>query len=80
MTSGAYLDCYPGYTLSGTTCIVAVAVNIPYCQTVVGNVCALCISGYYTKDGGCALANTLCATYIPTSGVCLSCIPGYVFQ
>ena len=80
MRTGACRSCYPGYTLAGDTCIVAAAVTIPYCETVVGTVCVKCINGYYTDNGGCALANTLCATYDPTNGICKSCIPGYVFQ
>ena len=39
MNNGACKSCYPGYMISGDTCIVAVAVTIPYCETVVGNVC-----------------------------------------
>ena len=80
MTTGGCTDCYGGYTLSGSTCIVAAAVNIPYCQTVVGLSCTLCISGFYVSNGGCALANTLCATYDPNSGACWSCLSSYVFQ
>jgi len=80
MSNGACLSCYPGYQILNTDCIVAAAITIPFCQTVNGNVCALCINGYFTKDGGCALANTLCSSYDPMNGRCLSCIPGYVFQ
>lgn len=80
LANGDCLDCYQGYMLSGKTCIVAAAVNIPYCNRVVGNSCAECISGYYTSNGGCALANVLCATYNPNTGACHSCVPGYVFQ
>lgn len=79
-TTGACTDCYSGYTLAPPTCIVAAAVNIPYCQTVVGISCTFCISGYFVKDGGCALANVLCAYYDPQNGTCWSCVPGYVFQ
>jgi hypothetical protein len=79
-TTGACNDCYSGYTLAPPTCIVAASVNIPYCQTVVGISCTFCISGYFVKDGGCALANVLCATYDPQNGTCFSCVPGYVFQ
>lgn len=80
MTTGFCTDCYQGYVLAATTCIVAASVNIPYCKTVLGNVCDECISGYFVKSGGCELVNVLCATYDPKSGVCFSCIPGYVFQ
>lgn len=80
MTTGFCTDCYQGYVLSATTCIVAASVSIPYCATVIGNVCTACISGYYISNGGCALANVLCATYDPNTGACFSCIPGYVFQ
>jgi hypothetical protein len=80
MNTGNCLDCYPGYTLSSITCIVAASVNIPYCVTVTGNVCSLCISGYYVSNGGCALANVLCSTYDLNTGACLSCVTGYVFQ
>lgn len=80
MTTGACTDCFTGYTLAPPTCIVAAAVNIPFCQYVVGIACTVCISGYYVSDGGCALANILCPTYDPNSGACLSCVTGYVFQ
>ena len=80
MTTGYCTDCYQGYQLSATTCIVAAAVNIPYCASNVGNVCTSCISGYYVKNGACALANVLCASYDPNTGACFSCINGYFFQ
>jgi hypothetical protein len=80
LTNGNCLNCYPGYTLSSNTCIVAAAVNIPYCSQVVGSSCASCINGYYVSNGACSLVNVLCGTYDQSSGVCLSCIPGYVFQ
>ena len=63
MNTGYCIDCYQGYQVSGTTCIVAAPINIPYCAVNVGQICTSCISGYYKKDGGCALANVLCATY-----------------
>lgn len=80
MTNGACLSCYEGYEVSGVTCVVAAPINIPYCVTVSNRVCIECINGYYTEDGGCSLANTLCASYDPTNGDCFSCVPGYVFQ
>jgi hypothetical protein len=80
MTNGNCLDCYPGYALSGNTCIVAAAISIAYCAQVVGNVCSSCINGYYVSNGACAMVSVLCATYDQSTGVCLSCIPGYVFQ
>jgi len=60
--------------------MIANPVTIPYCMTVSGNICLQCINGFYTKDGGCALANILCASYDPTNGRCFSCVPGHVFQ
>lgn len=80
MTNGYCKDCYPGYLLAGTSCIVAADVNIPYCNRVVGQVCAECINGYYPKAGKCELVNVLCATYSNTTGACFSCVSGYVFQ
>ena len=80
MNTGYCTDCYSGYQLSDTTCIVAAAVNIAYCETVVGIACSKCISGYYTDKGGCKLANLLCSDYNPHNGDCYSCVSGYVFQ
>jgi len=80
MTNGYCIDCYPGYMLTGTTCIVAADVNIPYCNKVTGQICSECINGYYPKNGKCELVNVLCATYSNTTGACFSCVSGYVFQ
>jgi len=80
LTNGACLDCYPGYVISANTCIVAAAVYIPNCDTVTGNICGTCITGYFPKNGGCEAVSLLCGTYDDRTGVCLSCTSGYVFQ
>lgn len=80
MASGDCTSCYQGYTFSQRTCIVAAAVNIAFCNQVVGIACVECINGYYVKNGGCDLVNVLCGTYNLLTGVCTSCVPGYVFQ
>jgi hypothetical protein len=80
MGNGYCTECYTGYILSGTTCVVAPPVSIAYCSVVSNGACASCMSGYYVSKGACELANTLCATYEPVGGACLSCIPGYVYQ
>jgi proprotein convertase subtilisin/kexin type 5 len=80
MSTGYCTDCYSGYALSASTCIVAATVSIPYCNKVAGNACVECIQGYFVKAGKCELMSVLCASYDMNSGVCFSCVNGYVFQ
>ncbi len=80
MNTGACLSCYQGYSLSGTTCIVTPPLQIPFCNQVVGFSCVSCMDRYYVNNGGCSLVSQLCDGYDMSNGLCLSCIPGYVFQ
>ncbi len=80
MNTGACLSCYQGYSLSGTTCIVTPSIQIAFCNQIAGTTCVSCMDRYYVSNGGCSLVNQLCDSYDMSSGLCLSCIPGYVFQ
>lgn len=78
--SGSCLDCYPGYTLSGGSCIVSSGSTTAdlKCYKTVNGACAQCYSGYYIGVSGiCMQVNTLCRTFSNLTGACLSCYQGY---
>jgi hypothetical protein len=77
--NGGCLSCYPGYSLSGTTCIVA-RQNDPYCRSLTpGGICTACYTGYFYNQGkaACQPNNPLCKTSNQADGSCTSCFPGY---
>lgn len=80
MATGFCTLCYPGYTISGSTCIVASAPTIAYCSKMDGNVCIECINGYIVRSGGCTAVDPLCGKYNQTTGGCVQCFSGYVLQ
>lgn len=42
--------------------------------------CKVCASGYYTNNGKCTQASTVCATFDPQNGNCLTCYNGYTLS
>lgn len=52
----------------------------PNCQQFQGVLCVQCSNRYYKAANGlCAQVDPICQTYNLTTGVCTSCISGYVF-
>ena len=77
--AGGCTSCYPGYTLSGTTCIVA-KVQDPFCKTyTAGGICTDCYTGYYYNQIrlACQPLNPLCKSSNLNDGSCKACYPGY---
>ena len=78
MATGNCLSCIYGYVLIQVSCISAADLN-PNCQTFNNTICTNCLTGYYIgSDGNCTVVNSLCTTYIMTSGVCTGCVYGYL--
>lgn len=75
--SGACTVCYPGYGLSGNSCVQGLSQD-PNCKTFQGSNCQDCVSGFYIgSDNKCKQASPLCKTFDPRSGACLTCFNGY---
>ena len=63
--------------ISGNTCIVGTVGDVN-CQTLNGNLCTQCYTGYYVgKNGNCLQINPLCRTVNQANGACTSCYSGY---
>lgn len=81
---GACTSCYPGYTVSGRTCILSntTATNDPFCKTYsTTDVCAECSSRYFINGfGKCQEVSTFCKTYNQNTGSCLSCYSGFALE
>lgn len=76
---GACLSCYPGYSISGSICIVSRQTD-PNCKSFsLGGICTACYGGFYYNQAQalCQSLNPLCKTSNLTDGTCLSCFPGY---
>lgn len=74
--SGACTLCYPGYAVSGNTCIVGSNAD-PNCKTSDGSNCNACITGFYLQSNKCYQVSPLCKTFDQFSGACTSCYNGY---
>lgn len=75
--NGACTLCYPGYGISGNTCLQGVSQD-PNCKTFQGANCQECVNGFFIgPDGKCKQASPLCKTFDPRSGACLTCYNGY---
>lgn len=81
--NGACLTCWPGYIISGITCIVdpqtaAIAASDPYCIKFFNNRCTQCaLTYYYSRDTNqCVQIDPLCRN-ADQDGNCLNCYPGY---
>jgi len=78
----ACATCYPGYVVSGVTCVPAPVIPIvasdPYCSSPRGSPCSTCYPGYFVSStsGRCSSVNPYCATYAMIDGACQSCYPG----
>jgi len=76
--NGACTDCYPGYLIKDSLCIITQS-NDANCQTYVNAQCAKCYSGYYINSatGLCKRLNPLCKQSNLSTGACLTCYSGY---
>jgi len=80
-SNGACITCYSGYVLQGGNCVVSSSDNSdPNCVTFMGTVCSECYTGFFVQSGTCKRINVLCRTYNSSSGLCLSCYPGYTLS
>jgi len=80
MYNGYCSSCWPGYSVSGPTCIANSKTQDPFCKTfTAGGLCYSCYTGYYLNQvlGSCQALNTLCKTSNLNDGSCTSCFPGY---
>lgn len=76
VNNGACTQCYPGYTISGNTCIVGSSAD-PNCKKSSGSDCNECFIGYFLQNNKCLQVSPLCKTFDSSSGACTSCYPGY---
>ncbi len=78
-STGNCLTCFPGFALSGTSCVVSTnSVSDPNCKTWDGSTCLACAFGaYFSPDRVCLIANPLCKTFDPSNGNCLSCYDSF---
>jgi len=80
-TNGNCIDCYPGYTLSAGTCIIANSKTSDInCQKSTNGVCTQCYGGFYLSNNFCKKINLICQTFDKTNGNCTSCYQGYTLS
>ncbi len=75
--NGACTNCYPGYGISGVTCVQGLAQDTN-CKRVEGSACKECVNGFYVApDGKCKQVSPLCKSFDKSNGNCLTCYNGY---
>lgn len=82
-SNGACTSCYPGYQVSGGTCILSGASKDPFCKNYnVGGICTACYAGYFYNQAAaaCKPMNPLCKTSNIVDGSCTNCFPGYTLR
>lgn len=85
-TVGICTGCYLGYVLANGTCSFAVNAAVPDLGCKIWNFtlgsCATCSNWWFynTTSHLCQQVSTLCATFDPATGWCLTCYSGYALD
>lgn len=74
--NGDCTDCYQGYLVSGSTCIVGNNID-PNCKIFTNGACSTCFNGFFLNNNKCQQISPLCKTYNEYTGACTSCYQGY---
>jgi hypothetical protein len=85
-SQGQCLSCIVSYYLVSHKCVYnetfkANNYNIPFCQVAANSsYCTICSEGFYPRSGSCYQVSSYCQTYNPSTGDCLTCKDGYIFE
>ena len=77
--NGHCTSCYPGYVISGSTCVEGQAKD-PNCKIFSKEndvYCTECYRGFLAIFGSCKEQNPLCKTVDKSNGNCTTCWPGF---
>lgn len=83
LPDGSCTSCYPGYQVSGKSCVISGRAQDPFCRSFnTGGVCTGCFTGYFYNQAAarCQPLNPLCRTSNIADGTCTACFPGYTLS